>query len=141
MSSGSRIFQSSDGSFNLLVTIAIAGILTHQHFFKRVEVDPHPVLVFIVSILFAVGANNVIATQIPDSPPFILLFGTFFGSIFSSILVYRAFLHPLRNFPDPFAAKLTKMCALIQAARTGLKWYKVDAELHERYGDYVRTGK
>ena len=59
--------------------------------------------------------------------------------LYSSIVIYRLFLHPLQNFPGPPLAKISKLWhaykILDRRNHTSLE------ELHERYGDIVRTGK
>ncbi len=55
-----------------------------------------------------------------------------------SIAIYRVVLHPLRRFPGPLICKLTKLKAF-QVSRSGKShlWLQ---ELHQQYGDIVRTG-
>lgn len=129
----------------LFVTVALSGILAHHVFFKRFEIDTHPLLIF---VLFLGGPSissfvlRTYTTTYAESASLIgfLLVLCFLLSLWASILGYRAFFHPLRKFPGPFYAKLTKFWALSQAAKTHLKWYQVDHKLHLKYGDYVRTG-
>ena len=129
----------------LLATASVTGVVVHQVLFKRVELDPHPLLIAISFL----GAPPILAyilktytiqyANSSQSTAYILV-GCFTCSLWISILTYRAFFHPLSNFPGPFPARLSKLWALTQAAKTHLKWYQVDAELHKQYGDYVRTG-
>ncbi|KAF2707633.1 putative benzoate 4-monooxygenase cytochrome P450 [Pleomassaria siparia CBS 279.74] len=60
--------------------------------------------------------------------------------IFTSTLVYRAFFHPLRQFPGPTGAKLSKFWTLWKVYKADQRWYLQVPELHKKYGDYVRTG-
>jgi len=130
----------------IFATAAVSGVIAHQILFRRVEVDTHPLLIF----FFFLGAPLVVSfilqnystcyAEFARSLGFLLV-ATFLLSLGTSILVYRAFFHPLHKFPGPFRGKLTKLWALTQAAKTGLRWYHVDYELHKKYGDYVRTGK
>ncbi|KIW97748.1 uncharacterized protein Z519_01332 [Cladophialophora bantiana CBS 173.52] len=55
-----------------------------------------------------------------------------------SISVYRLFFHPLRQFPGPYSAKLTKWTGAYWAS-TG-KLHEIIPALHEKYGDIVRIG-
>lgn len=57
-----------------------------------------------------------------------------------SIVIYRVFLHPLTraDFPGPWYAPISKIWH-VWAARQGQN-HLVLAVLHEKYGDFVRTG-
>ncbi|KAJ6171582.1 cytochrome P450 [Penicillium chermesinum] len=56
-----------------------------------------------------------------------------------SILAYRAFWHPLRKFPGPWDAKLSRLFLVKQAINR--TQYHLDLqEMHQTYGDFVRTG-
>lgn len=61
------------------------------------------------------------------------------AGLFTSLLVYRAFFHPLGKFPGPFAARLSNL-HLIQLSRR-FQLFKEVQQLHEQYGDVVRIGK
>lgn len=60
-------------------------------------------------------------------------------ALFSSILVYRLLFHPLRKFPGPYGAKVSKFWNVAKAMKSTN--YKVMESLHQSYGDFVRTGK
>ncbi|EDN98276.1 hypothetical protein SS1G_13134 [Sclerotinia sclerotiorum 1980 UF-70] len=60
-------------------------------------------------------------------------------SLWTNILVYRAFFHPLRHFPGPFGARLSKFWSLGKVMQSKFRWYQVLGDLKEEYGDYVRT--
>ena len=64
----------------------------------------------------------------------------FLVSLFTSMLVYRLLFHPLKHFPGPFIAKVTKLYFPFQIT-TGFHNYRVLHKLHQQYGDFVRTGK
>jgi cytochrome P450 family 628 len=62
------------------------------------------------------------------------------GGVVASMLVYRALLHRLAEFPGPFAARLSKFYMLRQAVRLGLRPFDEVRRLHAAHGDFVRTG-
>lgn len=62
---------------------------------------------------------------------------SYLASLTASILIYRVFFHPLRNFPGPFSAKLTKLSHVIRLIKTSDNYVQAD-RLHRRYGDVVR---
>ncbi|RDW83071.1 hypothetical protein BP5796_04562 [Coleophoma crateriformis] len=129
----------------LIGTAALLGVAVHQLIFKRFEVDKHPVVVFVGFAIapFALSRllNSYLApsAQLPTSMAFLLV-GIFLATMGLSLITYRVFFHPLHNFPGPFAARLSKFWCLSQAAASGMRWHRVNVQLHEKYGDYVRTG-
>ncbi|KAL4799122.1 cytochrome P450 [Aspergillus venezuelensis] len=60
-------------------------------------------------------------------------------ALYSSILTYRVFFHRLRHFPGPFAARTSKLWHLWKL-HSGHQNHFLLADLHARYGDFVRTG-
>ena len=67
------------------------------------------------------------------------MFGLFWSSLITSILVYRASpWHPLAKYPGPLICKLTKY-HLAFLSLSG-KQYLYYSELHKKYGDVVRIG-
>ncbi|OJD34098.1 cytochrome p450 monooxygenase [Diplodia corticola] len=129
----------------LVATTSVSGVFAHQLFFRRIHVDNHPFLVLAASFGLYLALASFLQARFAQqvSAPYgvaLLLMSSFVVSIWGSMLTYRAFFHPLRNFPGPFPARLSKFWAVGQVLSSGLKWYKVDAELHKKYGDYVRTG-
>lgn len=124
---------------------SVLGVVAHQSFFKRVEVDTHPLLIGVGFAATPFAIDHLLSNYFQNHPQItirisFLVVGCFILSIWMSMLLYRAFFHPLNKFPGPTPAKLSKIWALVQAAKTGLKWYQVDNALHHKYGDYVRTG-
>lgn len=59
-------------------------------------------------------------------------------SLWTSMLVYRAFFHRLHAFPGPPGAKLTKFWHVLQLGKCDN--YKRLDKWHAAYGDYVRIG-
>jgi hypothetical protein len=59
--------------------------------------------------------------------------------LISSICVYRLLFHRLRSFPGPLPAKVSRFYATSLAAKNVQYSFEV-RRLHEKYGDFVRTG-
>ena len=57
----------------------------------------------------------------------------------ASIFAYRIFWHPLRNFPGPPLAKLSKFWVIPRSLQGEV--HLLLQELHEQYGDFVRVGE
>jgi hypothetical protein len=70
----------------------------------------------------------------------LLFAGSFNTGLLCSIAVYRLVFHRCRNFPGPLPAKLTRFYAASLSARD-VQYYKELANMHEQYGDFVRTGE
>lgn len=131
----------------ILGTAAVSGFVLHQLLFKRVEVDKRPVLLafMVLSSQFLVAVALQRASD--EFSQFwyawlvaLLTVSTCLLSLFMNIIVYRAYFHPLKDFPGPFGAKLSKFWALRKVVQSGTKWYLEAGKLQEKYGDYVRTG-
>jgi hypothetical protein len=58
-------------------------------------------------------------------------------ALIASILTYRIFFHPLRHFPGPFTAKLTKLSHVLRLLEKSDNYIQAD-QLHKEYGDVVR---
>ncbi|KAF3044325.1 hypothetical protein E8E12_007952 [Didymella heteroderae] len=68
------------------------------------------------------------------------MFATCFNiTTLSSIAIYRLFFHRCRNFPGPLPAKISRFYAAYLSAKD-VQYYKELAKVHEKYGDFVRTG-
>ncbi|OAP58405.1 hypothetical protein AYL99_07495 [Fonsecaea erecta] len=121
------------------VWAVLSGLIAHLKYKRRepgffqylVELATLIVLAF-VGIFYH---SRVIVTSIGLTSIFTALHLLALGS---SIAVYRVFLHPLKDFPGPFLAKITKWYGFYL---TGLGRTYIDyAQLHEKYGDVVRIG-
>ncbi|KAK0118355.1 hypothetical protein ONS95_012643 [Cadophora gregata] len=121
----------------LFATAAALGVIVHLLFFKRFEIDTHPLLSFVVFNLAPFALRHTLSTTPLLS---FLLTATFTIFMFASIALYRLYFHPLRHFPGRPLAKLTQLHSLALTAESGLKWHRVVQSLHSEYGDYVRTG-
>ena len=67
------------------------------------------------------------------------LASSYIGSLWTSMTIYRIFFHPLRQFPGPPLAKVSKFYHTLCC----WNWdnHRVKARWHECYGDFVRIGK
>lgn len=68
------------------------------------------------------------------------LFATYFSTtVLCSIAIYRLFFHRCRHFPGPLPAKISRFYAAYLSAKN-VQYYKELAKVHDKYGDFVRTG-
>jgi len=127
-----------------LITLGAAlGVGSHLGYFIHGEHHLHsvrllillltaPICIFVVIARSDEHISNAAAGQKTG-----LIVVSYLGSLTTSILIYRVFAHPLRNFPGPFAAKLTKLSHVIRLARSSDNYLQAD-RLHKIYGDIVR---
>ncbi|KAH8797552.1 cytochrome P450 monooxygenase-like protein [Hyaloscypha sp. PMI_1271] len=93
-----------------------------------------PVLLFIVTLRDTDGHSYSKAGKITAVGT-----ASYFTALSTSILIYRAFFHPLRRFPGPFSAKLSKITHVLRIAKDS-KNYLLNEQMFDKYGEFVRTG-
>lgn len=84
------------------------------------------IYVFSLGVLYAIGSAIFAACS-------------FNVGLTISILVYRAFFHSLGNFPGPWGAKLSRL-SLVKRAINRTQYHLDLQKMHQKYGDFVRTG-
>ena len=63
---------------------------------------------------------------------------TYAISLFTSMIIYRVFFHPLRKFPGPLLGRISKLWHTYHSW-DGKNYLFLD-EMHRKYGSIVRTG-
>ncbi|OAL33539.1 hypothetical protein AYO20_07225 [Fonsecaea nubica] len=128
-------------SNSILLSAVTTGLLSHA-IYKRREPD---VVSFLRQFLLLVAAalGWTASSQTAFDPLSIIAATLLFATVnlFTlglSISIYRLFLHPLRKFPGPWAAKLTKLEGVYYALPG--KFHDHMQEIHDKYGDVVRIG-
>ncbi|KNG51501.1 cytochrome P450 [Stemphylium lycopersici] len=119
----------------ILVTAPLSAVVLHEFVLRRVEVD-HLALAILVSAVTTYGilvyyAGFIAATVVTSA---------FWVPLWLYIGVYRAFFHPLKSYPGPWGAKLSRWWTIKQTWDSNLHYHRVLQRLHSQYGDYVRTG-
>ena len=127
-----------------LVVATATGVLCHHLIFIQGEWHVRASSTFIVHV-FAYAAltlweayhhNLAVLAALDASSKF---YGIYLASLFSSITIYRLFLHRLRQFPGPVLAGISKFWHFFHCLDS--KNHILLHRLHERYGSFVRTGK
>nr|ULA45393.1 cytochrome P450 monooxygenase NecB [Nectria sp. HLS206] len=127
-----------------LITIAaaITGILSHVLYFNRGE---HHLYGFLYAEILGTVVAALAATSSfwPEAVPFsvndiFLAVVLYICGLCLSLLVYRLFLHPLRNFPGPKAAKWTSLWFSSRLRKADA--HRKVLQLHQKYGEFVRVG-
>ena len=124
---------------------AAAGILSHNLVFIRNEHHIQAPQIFrfflLLSLVLFIGEARIWALNDPAqaaraSSLIVLLYSL---SLFTSIAIYRVFFHQLRRLPGPLGARVSKFWHV--GKLLGQPNFKVLDELHQQYGDFVRTGE
>lgn len=130
---------------NLVACGAIVlGVFSHLGYFLHGEHHIQaPLILRIYSLLLVLGFcielvrqnGHLFEAQITTG----FITGAYGIGFFGSILSYRTFFHSLRAFPGPFMARTTKLWNVLRIV--GSTNFALMEEMHDTYGDFVRTGK
>ncbi len=127
----------------LAILAASLGVSSHLGYFIRGEHHMHslrlfillltgPVILFVV--ILGIDETGSLTAVVRETATVVV---SYLGSLTASILIYRVFFHPLRNYPGPISAKLTKLSHVLRLSRKSDNYLQVD-RLHKVYGDIVR---
>lgn len=122
---------------------AALGIISHLLVFIRMKPVPNAGRLITLPVLLPAILCSVLnfTYNIPFRQAAIgayALTTIYFTSVFTSVLVYRLFFHPLRQYPGPFLARITQFYHVWNSRHFSTHLYL--QQLHEKYGDYVRVG-
>jgi hypothetical protein len=123
------------GSSTFLLLGPLTVLTVHTLLLRKVDID-HLAVPIIATSCVAYG----LLVYIIQLGPATKLFASFWVSLWLWIGAYRAFFHPLRDYPGPFAAKLSKWWVVKQNWDTDSHFHRTQQQLQKEYGDYVRTG-
>ncbi|KAI1755314.1 cytochrome P450 [Xylaria castorea] len=123
---------------------AVAGVVSHLSYFIHGE---HMLTAYRLVMLALFGPPTTVAllhTLAGSSLSYAVQltsvgYGAYMTALFTSILVYRAFFHPLRHFPGPKLARLSQFYHVFRISAKVDNYRHLD-RLHDQYGEYVRVG-
>lgn len=125
------------------IVLLAAGVISHVGFFNNGEHHMHGLQylqlclsVIIISALALIGSTHVASGQAIGAVTHYL--GFYLAGLYSSLVIYRLFFHPLKHFAGPFSVKISNLC--FSARLINLNAHKKVLALHEKYGDFVRIG-
>ena len=128
-----------------LCIAAAVGILSHNLIFIRNEHHIQAPQLFrffiLLSLFLFIGEARIWALSDSGQAARVstLIVLSYSASLFTSIAIYRIFLHKLREFPGPIGARVSKFWHVGKLLRQPN--FKLLDELHQQYGDFVRTGE
>jgi tryprostatin B 6-hydroxylase len=130
-------------SSKALTLAVVAGVSTHLGYFIRGEHHLYGTryiqiftALFLTTIVLDIRfAHQSFTCAVSEATLFATCY--FFG-LYASLLVYRAFFHPLNKFPGPFGNRLGNLWFSAQLG--GADAYKQVLRLHTKYGPFVRVG-
>lgn len=119
----------------------LLGVLSHAVYFIHGRQHSRQSVQIICSYILANIVVSAICIQSsgfwPGTQQAIQLLGSYYASLFGSIIVYRVFFHRTRHFPGPPIARVTKLYAGPWLNRRG-KMHEEQLRLAREYGDFVR---
>lgn len=124
---------------------AAAGALSHWAYFMHGEHHLYAALYFRLSIFVPVLAALALwnYTDLEFTTATILTskaVASYSAALWTSILTYRIFLHPLKSFPGPWMAKTSKLWHMWILSEKSDNFRRLEG-WHQKYGDFVRTGE
>ncbi|TVY92722.1 Cytochrome P450 monooxygenase [Lachnellula willkommii] len=124
---------------------AVLGVASHLGYFihgehhmqgTRIYLSFFAVTTFLfVSVIRLDGNHSYLAASQTTAAASL----SYLSTLTLSILTYRVFFHPLRNFPGPFSAKLSNFSHVFRIFKDSRNFIEVD-KLHQEYGEFVRFG-
>lgn len=119
------------------------GILSHYLIFRKGEwhmQTANLIVLFLITQVSVMVTTNKLGSPWKESTIHSLwLNWAFLYGVWTSMIFYRLFLHPLRHFPGPLWAKVTKLWHVGKCLRS--KNHLLLEDLHAKYGSFIRTGK
>ncbi|KAH7133887.1 cytochrome P450 [Dactylonectria macrodidyma] len=115
---------------NLTITYIFLGLLAHISY-KTFEPS-------IIRFLVELALLNLLAFGISNASPLSRYDSISLNDVNISILIYRLYFNPLRNFPGDKLAAISKWHAY-QVAKTGQTHHYITKQ-HSKHGDYIRVG-
>jgi len=124
--------------------LIFTGLFSHLFLFKRGEWHMRAVdILLFANFVFLASALAAYIFSFADVPQSLwfsfTICGTYCSSLFTSIIIYRCFLHRLSKFPGPALARVTKLWHVYHCLNS--QNHLLMMRIHKQYGDIVRTGK
>ena len=135
------IFDPAPMSFYLAGS---AGVISHYSFFINGDHHIHAPMLSLL-LLFIIFLLWFYHSEVQDDGQYKAIENTFAdivafsATLLTSMTIYRVFSHPLRGFPGPPLARITKFWHIWKVRKA--KNHLLMEEMFNKYGDFVRIGK
>lgn len=127
----------------VLITSLVAGVTSHLAFFRIGEHHLYSSRYFLTAIT-AFAISNIVQSYFfqlssRDAALRSLAIATsYFGGLYSSLLIYRIIFHPLRKVPGPLGCKVSSAWFATYVSRQDA--FRQLFKLHKKYGQFLRIG-
>ncbi|KAI1748691.1 cytochrome P450 [Xylaria castorea] len=127
----------------ILFAASVVGVISHLAVFRVGEhhmYGPRYVLATILALVTYFIAQShfpQLSNQGAAIRP-IALVASYFGGLYSSLIISRLFFHPLGRFPGPLGFKVSS--AWFATYLTGRDAFRQLQKLHQKHGDFLRIG-
>ncbi|KAI0864888.1 cytochrome P450 [Xylaria cubensis] len=127
---------------SILFAALAAGIVSHLTFFRGEHhmYGPRYVLIAILTLVTHLIAQTYffqVNNQVAALQTFYLA-GSYFGGLYSSLVIFRLFFHPLRRFPGPLGFKISSAWFATYLVKRDA--FRQLLKLHQKHGDFLRIG-
>lgn len=129
---------------SLILSSASLGVLSHVSIFRSLPVEEY---LYLLLGLYAAAFTGITVAALSLTELSVLhvllrigcLSTAFNTGLASSIAIYRLFFHRLHHFPGPVLSKVSRFYDAYLAGKD--VQYNVEiARMHEKHGDFFRTG-
>lgn len=127
----------------VLIASLVAGVTSHLAFFRIGEHHLYSSR-YVLTAITAFAISSIVQFYLfqlssRDAVLRSLVIATsYFGGLYSSLLIYRILFHPLRKFSGPLGCKVSSAWFATYVSRQDA--FRQFLKLHNKYGPYVRIG-
>lgn len=128
---------------HVAASAAVLGVVLHHSILRPLQVEEF--MYTLITCLF-LSTGGLFSAYVLSGSSIVqalarvfLTMGGFVGGALVSMVVYRLFFHRLCKFPGPLGARVSKFYTASLAAKD-VQYHKNVARMHEKYGDFIRTG-
>ncbi|KAJ8123663.1 hypothetical protein ONZ43_g442 [Nemania bipapillata] len=127
----------------ILVPIFVVGVTSHLAFFRVGEhhlYSSRYVLAAITAFVLSIFIHSYFFQLSSRIATFrtLVIASSYFGGLYSSLVLFRVFFHPLRNFPGPLGCKVSSAWFATYTRKQDA--FRQLLKLHQKYGQFLQIG-